>query len=765
MKHLIHTWLSCHPTQAVQREAMIMDPEPPAGFFSTFSISDPSGIAHDGLGRTQKRNRRVFVCIPCHRRKLRCDKGQPCSRCAQAGTANECVYQRATSRSNQDPATESDDTLGHPEDKSSLRPGLRQPSQKPPSPPSTSSRRSARAARLNGTTHWTTIAREFGEAWPYIMGANQQWESRHRDIQGLKYLFPTLPGNNFPLGSVSSNTDRGQVLGSLPQRPVVDALVQCYFRAFESTHRLLHARQFADELNAFWISSDHASEVWLAQLCMMLALGCQAAPEHLLRSTGRSLEFWTDFFLDAAQFFFGRSSYFTTPTLTTVRTLCMAVTARMMEIVKGTDMTQLVYLMGFLTRLAMVMYLHRTTSLCQEMPPFEAEMRKRAWVTIQLLDLDVAMRTGTSFIHRDYDADPPLNINDDDFFSSEQHGWTMDANRWISSQELTDSTFQIILADLIPLSAEIINLVNSPTLPPAEYDTVMAWDAQLHQKLQEAESLLALGPHGSVDRLEQVTIQTNFLKVLVHRTLLALHHDPVCAPRTKFPDSIVAIIQSSLAILQVQEAWHNPPVPLQGGTPSRVLGGIRMSPKQPAVLTPLPMIDDEPLPFFQNTSAWLIDFCHDDFGAAMFYLILALRRREFDIVAQHQQQLRYPQQQLLTQDLPLLASSSRNTACGLLKTSMSLFRARACRSIPHFDEFVRLSLSSACLRGLIKGEPILTHVLSAAVEIEQTVLATLGGKQDALLLWTEGADQHHPFHTSLGQPGLSIPEFYGFGPA
>lgn len=33
------------------------------------------------------------MCIPCHRRKLKCDKGQPCSRCTQSGSADSCVYQ------------------------------------------------------------------------------------------------------------------------------------------------------------------------------------------------------------------------------------------------------------------------------------------------------------------------------------------------------------------------------------------------------------------------------------------------------------------------------------------------------------------------------------------------------------------------------------------------------------------------------------------------------------------------------------------------
>lgn len=112
----------------------------PAGFFSTFSIADPDGSTREGLGRTQRRNRRVFVCIPCHRRKLKCDKSQPCTRCVASGSPDECVYQQF-------------------------------PSQKHEAEPSPTPRQVTRQAtpeasrsepqvRLEGATHWRSAASE-----------------------------------------------------------------------------------------------------------------------------------------------------------------------------------------------------------------------------------------------------------------------------------------------------------------------------------------------------------------------------------------------------------------------------------------------------------------------------------------------------------------------------------------------------------------------------------------------------------------------------
>ena len=66
----------------------------PVDLFLPFSIADPDGSTREGHG-IQRRNRRVVVCIPCRRRKLKCDKSQPCSRCVASGAPGECVYQQS----------------------------------------------------------------------------------------------------------------------------------------------------------------------------------------------------------------------------------------------------------------------------------------------------------------------------------------------------------------------------------------------------------------------------------------------------------------------------------------------------------------------------------------------------------------------------------------------------------------------------------------------------------------------------------------------
>ena len=122
-----------------------MEPDQPAGYFSTFPL-DPSLSTRAIQSRPQKRNRRVFVCIPCHRRKLKCDKGQPCARCVLSDTPEECVYQEPPTGARWDPSA---DSKGAPRQSAQSSPRV-----------AAALISSEPRHRLEGVTHWSTIAFE-----------------------------------------------------------------------------------------------------------------------------------------------------------------------------------------------------------------------------------------------------------------------------------------------------------------------------------------------------------------------------------------------------------------------------------------------------------------------------------------------------------------------------------------------------------------------------------------------------------------------------
>ncbi|KIH95144.1 hypothetical protein SPBR_03523 [Sporothrix brasiliensis 5110] len=124
---------------------------------------------------------------------------------------------------------------------------------------------------------------------------------------------------------------KGQILASLPSDDVVDTLVNHYLDSFGATHCLFHPAQLRYEVQQFYDARSEVSDEWLAQLCMILALGAESLPDSLFSGSGQSSTEWSNIFLNAAQASFGRSSYMVAPTLCTVRTLCMMLLAKLVE--------------------------------------------------------------------------------------------------------------------------------------------------------------------------------------------------------------------------------------------------------------------------------------------------------------------------------------------------------------------------------------------------------------------------------------------------
>lgn len=63
--------------------------EPTRDTTITFSAA-PEQKQHQAQQRVRRRNRLITSCLECRRRKLKCDKGQPCTNCIR--NARQCVF-------------------------------------------------------------------------------------------------------------------------------------------------------------------------------------------------------------------------------------------------------------------------------------------------------------------------------------------------------------------------------------------------------------------------------------------------------------------------------------------------------------------------------------------------------------------------------------------------------------------------------------------------------------------------------------------------
>lgn len=173
---------------------------------------------------------------------------------------------------------------------------------------------------------------------------------------------------------------------------------------------------------------------------------------------------------------------------------------------------------GKLVRSAMVMGLHINPSASTNITPFQAECRKRLWLTIAEMDLQMSISSGMPVMIPEMDFKPltPANLNDSDF---DEKATALPSARDLSEE--TDSLFQICLAASLSERIKTMNMAQH-TNPQNSLET--RWKQK--QTLEESfeKSYLPLSRSIEFEELGSSGRALNrvILDVYLHRPLLAL---------------------------------------------------------------------------------------------------------------------------------------------------------------------------------------------------------------------------------------------------
>ncbi|KAL1961978.1 hypothetical protein VTN77DRAFT_713 [Rasamsonia byssochlamydoides] len=246
----------------------------------------------------------------------------------------------------------------------------------------------ATPAYTAGLTNWANLVYEFEEVREYVFDQQPGFHSTARRLKLLKNMYPAKVRRNFPFSGGSQNglSSRPLILKRLPSRHAVEALVANYMHTFEKIYRLLHPPTFQEELSRFWQNPTQESDAWISQLFIILSLSCQSAPQHVMDAAGSSRGRLVSTFLESSEVILMHSSFLDFPDLTVIRTLCMMAIAKDLDIATVKASGGLWALLGLIVRLAMSISLHRDPTLFPTTSVLEAEMRRRVWYTILLLD-------------------------------------------------------------------------------------------------------------------------------------------------------------------------------------------------------------------------------------------------------------------------------------------------------------------------------------------------------------------------------------------
>lgn len=365
-------------------------------------------------------------------------------------------------------------------------------------------------------------------------------------------LPPSHPLSEGRCGDISTtrnlyNDPKAYILSLLFDKERVWFYVECYLSTVERIYRILHIPSFRQEVEDFWTNKQRPRWDWLAQFLMVIGIGYLTSPGANNKQAKRLLK--------AAEVCLLQMSFVLNPTIPTINALCMMVVAKHLGAMSCHEYDSCGPLMGIVIRHAMALGLHCDPVFSvDDMPIYEIEMRRRLWTTIVQLELQQSITSGTQPLLKndDFNTLPPSNLNDDDIHSR--------GESFLSSTpgQLTDSSFQVLLASSFSLTFEIVSAANSLS-GHLSYDRVTYLDFRIRELLTETSNLR--GTLTSSDLSSETiwrALQISTLEITFRRILLILHLRYARRPRAniEYPKSYWSALECSLAILVHQRQIH-----------------------------------------------------------------------------------------------------------------------------------------------------------------------------------------------------------------
>ncbi|OLN88734.1 putative transcriptional regulatory protein C1F7.11c 1 [Colletotrichum chlorophyti] len=541
----------------------------------------PSTTPSSGSGRSpeeqfrvvRKRNRVPLSCYPCRTRKLKCDRGHPCSNCVKREGADTgaCSYATPSSRkkSQSQGASSPDDmqnridrleglvlSLMHggaaidsntaaaaaavsrsttksntdstppsakvdPDDGGTI---AMQDDEDDDSDPDGELATSLGVLKVDsdkgksmyiGQESWHTILQDISEVKNYFTNHKKELEKSYEKVM-LSKPPSAREGPTFLLGAAPAT--EVELRAELPSKSAVLTLCSRYFNSMDNAVNIIHSPTFQKQLRDHWQDPSKTPIMWLGLLYSILCLAMLS-----YHKVGDEPPEWKDRTLDMA------AEY-------RLRTVQCLITADYTKPVEYTVETMLLYVFGeyssrwdadlgiymiisLLTRVAYRMGYHRDPKYFPSLTPFQAEMRRRTWALVRMADVVFSHQVSLPAMIYGHDCDTqlPKNIYDEEFGPDTK---IMPPSR--PATEPTPIAYMIAKSKLCWEMGDILQATNrvGRQLP---YDEILRFDARLREIGQEIPPHLKVAPlEGSRDPVTLIIARFN-INVLYLKIICLLH--------------------------------------------------------------------------------------------------------------------------------------------------------------------------------------------------------------------------------------------------
>ncbi|KAI0125630.1 fungal-specific transcription factor domain-containing protein [Xylariales sp. AK1849] len=509
----------------------------------------------------RRREKPQLSCHLCRRRKLKCDRLHPCANCTKRGLDLECTYPstipRPAASDQRHPSTaaisvqdrlrqlerevvtmiqrngpaaiqENMRSMGNVATSTDTSSSLSATS--PSEPESVESPAVIDFGRLKLSTSETTYSD--GSHWTSILHGicELREQFRGKEPSPIAEDQAGVPESQYPgpllLYGCPPITKKHELLAAIPSRATVDRMVSIYFNSADISPAVIHTGEFLKQYSKFWEDPSETPVMWLGFLFGMLCVAtlCQHTGPNNNATAQNQSTFPPETDARRAAMFYKEKivqslvfGHYTTGGPFVIETLIHYVTV---EHFSGSDANTGVWLaLGVLVNIAMKMGYHRDPSHFPHLSPYDAEMRRRLWMTICLLDTGLSEQMGMPRAIKlpHDDVLEPRHLVDSDF-----DGDTIQLPPSRPDTEPTSMLFILVKARFSAALHVVRDLVTSPR--PYPYSEVTRVDAILNEARSNIPDCYKWHPMPlSITDPAILISRRMYLEILYHNAQIVLH--------------------------------------------------------------------------------------------------------------------------------------------------------------------------------------------------------------------------------------------------
>lgn len=355
-------------------------------------------------------------------------------------------------------------------------------------------------------TGLTPFMKETSEEWLRPLNINRN-KDRRKDAQEREKRF---------------REPDSELEALLPSKEQTDHFVSVYLDQFEQVHRIVHIPTFRRDYAKFWDPSETRNAAFTALVLSILGVSsCLAAKlphkfERMISSSYANAIKWTK----AADEWQERQSQ-KHRRMIHYQIACLVYLGKRVNTMKKKRFWKSA---GALTQDAISVGLHREPSHMKNdnITPFNQEMRRRIWTTLQSFDLQASFDHGLpsilSSLH--YDVNPPRNIDDDEFDEE-----TKELPPSKPPSEYTYSSYQHLSRRSLDLRLELSRVLTGPP-EDLDYERVIHYTDEINREIDSLPSWdVSDSPDQDTDKpvIKKPLLAYTLLHIQLRQYIIPLH--------------------------------------------------------------------------------------------------------------------------------------------------------------------------------------------------------------------------------------------------